>query len=169
MFNNINVLIVEANRNGDIEFLKEKEFNGEFNPTDVTEPEGWNWLHSCNLLNPSPPKTINFYIEKGVDINAQDMYGMTPLHYAMRIKNLDAIKTLLEAGANPNIPNEDGITALNYINGMPKELDLLKLMLEKGANPNHSNGQHGILEGIKKYRSDEPEFIPVIAMMEKYI
>ncbi|WP_410522814.1 ankyrin repeat domain-containing protein [Pasteurella multocida] len=29
---------------------------------------------------------VNFYIENGVEISTQDMYGMTPLHYAMRAK-----------------------------------------------------------------------------------
>ena len=75
---------------------------------------------------------MEFYIKHGVEINAQDMYGMTPLHYALRSKNIDAAIALLKAGANPNLPNERGITPLSYINGFPERLDLLQLMLDNG-------------------------------------
>lgn len=37
---------------------------------------------------------------------------MTPLHYTMRAKNGDAALALLEAGANPDIPNQDNVTPL---------------------------------------------------------
>ena len=111
---------------------------------------------------------MEFYIKHGVEINAQDMYGMTPLHYALRSKNIDAAITLLKAGANPNLPNERGITPLSYINGFPERLDLLQLMLDNGGDVDFFTGQHGILEGIKKYRSQDPKFKPVIELMEKY-
>ena len=75
---------------------------------------------------------------------------------------------MLNAGADPNIPDRDNATALAYINGMPEEIELLKLMLEKGGDVHFNNGQHGILEGIKKYSSEDPKFKPVIELMEKY-
>ena len=75
---------------------------------------------------------------------------------------------LLKAGANPNTPNEKNITPLAYINGMPEELDLLKLMLEKGGDVNFDTGGGSILEKIKKYRSKDLRFAPVIKLMEKY-
>ena len=51
-------------------------------------------------MNPDepPPVTISYLINQGIPINAQDVYGMTPLHYAMRSKNADAAIALLEAG-----------------------------------------------------------------------
>ncbi|HDL6202557.1 TPA: ankyrin repeat domain-containing protein, partial [Mannheimia haemolytica] len=69
----------------------------------VTPLERWNWLHQCNLNSyaPAPLSVIEFYIQNGVEINAQDCYGMTPLHYAMRAKNVDAAIALLNAGADP--------------------------------------------------------------------
>ncbi|MPX05749.1 ankyrin repeat domain-containing protein, partial [Moraxella catarrhalis] len=65
-----------------------------------------NWLHKVtDSMNPDepPPVTISYLINQGIPINAQDVYGMTPLHYAMRSKNADAAIALLEAGADPNI------------------------------------------------------------------
>lgn len=137
----------------------------------VTSPSRWNRLHRL-LLTPrpdyAPVASVNFYIRHGVPVNAQDCYKNTPLLYAMRAQNVAAARALLEAGADPNIPGRDGVTPLAYINGMPQELELLQLMLDKGADVNFFTGQHGILEGIKKYSSNDPRFKAVIEMMEKY-
>lgn len=131
----------------------------------------FNWLHQL-LITPrpdyAPVASVNFYIRHGVPVNAQDCYKNTPLLYAMRAQNVAAARALLEAGADPNIPGRDGVTPLAYINGMPQELELLQLMLDKGADVNFFTGQHGILEGIKKYSSNDPRFKAVIEMMEKY-
>lgn len=160
--------IIGANWDGDIDFLQQMANEKQFDPLHITEVESWNYLHRANLINPSPKETIQFYIEQGVPVNAQDCYGMTPLHYAMRAQNVEAAKLLLEAGANPNTPNEKSITPLAYINGMPEALDLLKLMLEKKGNVNFDTGGGSILEKIKKYRSKDLKFSPVIRLMEKY-
>ena len=106
-------------------------------------------------FNPKEPpkKTIEFFTEKGVPINAQDSYGMTPLHYAMRGENAEAAIALLEAGADPNVPNRDNIIPLAMIGGMPERLDLLKLMLDKGANTHYKNGNNelSIVNSMKKH------------------
>ena len=167
----LDMQIVVANREGDIPFL-EKIFlvDKKADILKVTSSH-WNWLHRL-LITPrpdyAPVASVNFYIRHGVPVNAQDCYKNTPLLYAMRAKNVAAARALLEAGADPNIPNIENITPLAYINGMPQELELLQLMLDKGADVNFFTGHHGILEGIKKYRSNDPRFKAVIEMMEKY-
>jgi len=55
-------------------------------------------------------------IDAGADINAQDKDGWTALHLAARHGNSEAVRLLLDNGANPDLvtkPNEDGITALD--------------------------------------------------------
>ncbi|MFZ7136494.1 ankyrin repeat domain-containing protein, partial [Avibacterium avium] len=105
---------------------------------EVSNEDKWNWLHQLLMgfdpAYPPPRETIEFFIKKGVPVNAQDIYGMTPLHYAMRSKNGDAAIALLEAGADPNIPNQDNLRPLSMIGYMPNRLDILKMMLDKGAN-----------------------------------
>lgn len=161
--------IVEAYANNDLELLEDIFVRKKIaDPLLVTDMEKWNYLHRSLLYFHPSVDIIELFIKLGIDVNAQDIYGMTPLHYAMQGKNVDAAIALLNAGADPNIEDIDTSTPLAYINGMPKELALLSLMLEKGGNVHHFNGQHGILEGIKKYRINNPDFKPVIELMEKY-
>lgn len=163
--------VIEANREGNLSLLKETFFiKKELNILEVTPSDKWNWLHSCNFnpRSPAPLSVMKFYIQHKVPINAQDAYGMTPLHYALESDNIDGAIALLEAGANPNLPNKRRITPLAYINGFPERLDLLQLMLDNGGDVNFFNGHNGILEGIKKYRAQDPRFTPVIELMEKY-
>lgn len=165
----IEELIVEANFDNNIEFLQEIFLEKKITDINkITEFDKWNYLHRILCYSSPSVDLVNFYISGGLDVNAQDVYGMTPLHYALESKNVEAAIALLEVGANPNLPNIRGITPLCYINGYPERLDLLQLMLDKGGDVDFFTGQHQILEGIKKYRAQDPIFIPVIELMEKY-
>lgn len=48
-------------------------------------------------------KSLGFYYSQ-TDINVQDKYGNTPLHYSAKIGNAEICNWLLERGANPNTP-----------------------------------------------------------------
>ena len=141
-------LIVKANSNDNINFLNE--------------------VHRILCyFNPSL-ELVRFYINNGLDINAQDKYGMTPLHYAMRSKNVDAAIALLNAGANPNIQNQDNLVPLSMIGYLPDRLDVLELMLEKGADIHFLvNENESILESYKP-TSSEPHLNPIYKLMMKY-
>lgn len=136
----------------------------------VTSVENWNWLHTAlmDFNKEMPPReSIEYLIGKGVDVNAQDCYCMTPLHYAMRKENVGAAMALLEAGANPNAANLKNIIPLAYINGQPEELDLLQLMLDKGGDVHFYNGYETILEGVKEHSLKNKKLLPVVDMMQK--
>jgi ankyrin repeat protein len=61
--------------------------------------------------------------------------GLTALHYAARQGALDAVRILVDKGADLDQTDPDGINALLFatING---HTDVAALLLEKGANPN---------------------------------
>jgi ankyrin repeat protein len=64
----------------------------------------------------------------------------TPLMYAARQNSIDAARALAAAGADLNLTDPDGTTALVFaiING---HFDLARLLVEKGANPNVADSQ----------------------------
>jgi hypothetical protein len=55
--------------------------------------------------------TIAFLIEAGANPNAQNLDGATPLHRAVRTRCAEAVKALLDRGADPAIKNKNGSTA----------------------------------------------------------
>lgn len=171
--------VAHANWKGDIVFLNNVFLiDNILAILAVTEEAKWNWLHRSLMHIPNQAKewtgtplaTVKFYIDKGVPINAQDSYKMTPLHYAMRGRNAEAAIALLEAGANPNIPNRDNIIPLAMIGGMPERLDLLELMLVKGGNVHYMNGDNelDIIDSMEKHLGGQEKFIPVIQLLKEY-
>ncbi|MFD1246039.1 ankyrin repeat domain-containing protein [Paralysiella testudinis] len=158
--------IVGANWDGNIQFLQDSVDKGLFDPLKITEPEHWNYLHRANLIRPSPERTILFYLEKGVPINAQDCYGMTPLHYAVRSGNYEAVKVLLEAGANPNISNQDGSNPLDLGFELPVNLNLIELLLQHGADIHHEVNGWTVINFIKEYDPNPNK--ELMQLLEKY-
>ena len=54
------------------------------------------------------PEVIALLAEIGLDVNARNETGQTPLHIARIYDNLAAVRTLLELGADPNAQDEAG-------------------------------------------------------------
>jgi len=59
-------------------------------------------------------KDLKSYLANGGDPNAKDRRGRTPLHYAAREGNLEAVRLLLEHKADPNAKDRRGRTPLHY-------------------------------------------------------
>ena len=104
---------------------------------EVTEKEKWNFLHRAlvSVTMKSTPRMINHLIGLNVDVNAADCYGNTPLHYATRSKDRNIIKLLIDAGANINHINLDGITPLRHmLLSKPIDIDIVDFLLSNGAD-----------------------------------
>lgn len=129
-------LTFDSLEEGDIK-KAEEFFNSGVDIFRVTESK-WNWLHQVLMGIPSetPAKSIKYLIDKGVSPTAKDYYGMTPLHYAMRGKNIEAAKVLLEAGADPNARDiEGGLISFKMACCMyPFNKELVELFLQHGAD-----------------------------------
>ena len=121
-----------------------------------TEKEGWNYLHRSLLgsrRQPSP-RMLKLLIELGNDVNAIDIYGNSPLHYAARLRNSALVGVLLDAKADVNRVNKDGVSPLRQsVLGKPKDHDSIRLLLEAGAD------MHQKTEGGKTVR----EYVDIVA------
>lgn len=70
----------------------------------------------------------------GADINTVDRFGNTSLLYAVTW-NVSLAETLLSLGANPNIPNEQGLTPLEHSLNL-NNFSLAEKLITSGADLN---------------------------------
>jgi len=85
------------------------------------------------------------------DQTARDEAGRTLLGFAVeqslrKQMPLDAVRALLDAGADPDqllTPNEPAVLQMIFESSSPNSNDLLKLLLDRGANPN-MHDIHGV-------------------------
>ncbi|MEG9491161.1 ankyrin repeat domain-containing protein [Mannheimia indoligenes] len=169
----LGVNILDAIATDDFELLEKLFKQGEKSYLETSPKEGWNWLHKSLLgFESDEPsgKMVEYLISKGITVNAQDCYGMTPLHYAMRSKNVEAAIALLNAGADPNIPNQDNLIPLRMCIRYPDRLDLLELMLKNGGNVHYFDGNKELLQAIKDFKGNDPDpkYAAFIQKLEEY-
>ncbi|KAF9768707.1 hypothetical protein IL306_013948 [Fusarium sp. DS 682] len=87
------------------------------------------------------PAIIRALVNGGLDINATDMDGNTALHSTSRNEeNVDGLRILLEAQADPHLVNKSGETAFQIV-ARYGDKEVLSLFLEAGSDVNaHANG-----------------------------
>ncbi|HID36615.1 MAG TPA: ankyrin repeat domain-containing protein [Ghiorsea sp.] len=91
----------DAAKSGNIQVLKQALADG----YDINTIDG---KHNTALHHATKQKkydTMRFLIENGAHLQMQNDWLSTPLHLCE--KNIDAIRILLEAGADPNILDKD--------------------------------------------------------------
>src|SRR5262245_54218026 len=79
--------------------------------------------------------TIRTLLKQHAEVNAPQADGMTALHWAAYLDDLEITKVLIEANANVKATNRYGITPLSLacLNGNGS---MVELLLERGADPN---------------------------------
>ncbi|KAI8977055.1 hypothetical protein BDF20DRAFT_835889 [Mycotypha africana] len=90
-------------------------------------------------------------------LNVQDVYGDTALSIAARIGNKKLVRLLLEAGANAEIPNEEGMTAQDYITEAERNNRFQPPMQPMAANDSSSSSlpyQQQSSKSEAEYRKD---------------
>ncbi|CAH1777243.1 unnamed protein product [Owenia fusiformis] len=107
--------------------------------------------------------TIKLLIRKGADINARslitgrfkDTPGETPLHIAAESLNIENIKLLLEAGADPEIEDQDGASLLTKAVQCWPTLEKTNAILELGVcdvNAMNSKGVTPLMACLERSR-----------------
>src|ERR1700687_6021832 len=76
---------------------------------------------------------------KTSDVNLKDQRESTPLMYAAGFGSLDAVRILLDAGADVNAKNALSVSALLWCAG---DLEKVRLLVSKGADVNARSKQN---------------------------
>ena len=80
-------------------------------------------------------ETVKVLVENEANINARNIYGLTPLHYSARRGQLEVTKFLIEKGADINAKDKNSFTPLHW-SAKKKCLEVTKFLIEKGADIN---------------------------------
>ncbi len=81
------------------------------NDADVNKP-GWTPLHYAATAGNVP--IIELLLENSAYIDAESPNGSTPLMMAAMYGSPESVKTLIQAGADLNVKNQLGLTALDF-------------------------------------------------------
>eukprot|EP00957_Ditylum_brightwellii_P028957 2187492-Ditylum_brightwellii.AAC.1 len=98
---------------------------------NIGDNEGKTPLHMAS--SKSDLQIAAFLLDHNAVVNSQDHACNTPLHYA---STAPMVQFLLDVGgANPNIPNSDGLCAL-HIAILKRDADSVKCLIERGTEVN---------------------------------
>ena len=91
-------------------------------------------LHSAFLQHAAfPVEVTRLLVENGAKLDVQNNLGQTPLFCAVRLQSghPNIVKILLEAGADPSIKDNEGLSIYKYLGyGRPKGEEDMKRYLE---------------------------------------
>ena len=96
-------------------------------------------------------------IKMADNVDFQDANGCSYLHIACQSHYIEAIKLLLELGANPNINNKRGFSPIIKAIGSINENNnaILEMMLQHGLDLNKMEGHMTLKEKIESFEDDE--------------
>ena len=117
-----------------------------FDPNTKTAGDHWNLLHASlvSVMKKPSIRVIKRLIDLGVDVDARDAEGWTPLHFAVRTKDTDVVQALIDANATVNVLNEEGISPLHLCFTLsPFQKRIAGALLAAGADPRLQNGETG--------------------------
>ena len=105
----------DAARQGDAELVIKLVQDG----MDVNQPnlEGQTPLMLAAQAERNGAAVIDLLLAQGAKVNEVDTYGNTALIYAAQAGDLDAVKLLVEHGADTSLENKSGSKALDFAIG----------------------------------------------------
>ncbi len=103
------------------------------NKTLLYIPIKYNYIDLINTILEYDKKTISVSI-----CNVRDAKGNTSLHYAIKNKNLEIVRKLIQAGSNPLFENINSMNALHFA-VYSREYDVIKFILASIDNEKKIN------------------------------
>ena len=100
---------------------------------NIADADGDTSLHAAISADCSK-ETLQEIIDHGVNVNAMNEQGRTPLLLGCFYRHMDSVKVLLEAGADPTITDKEGLSCLHAaIDGYCSK-DILQALIDHGAH-----------------------------------
>ena len=89
--------------------------------------------------------------------NFQDYQGVSYLDMACQAHSLEAIRLLLDLGANPNINDKRGLSPITYALGRinPNNKAILEIMLQYGLDLKKMEREQTLKEWIEMFEEEE--------------
>ena len=105
-------------------------------------PNGYHPLHYAAATGNI--KTIHSWLASGADVNVTNEFAQTPLMYACEYLKEECVTELLRLGANVQMIDYNGNTALHFISrwhntSESKILRMTKMLIKTGCNPTTRN------------------------------
>ena len=108
-----------------------------------------------DAVSKNDPEEVRKLVKKnpGFDLNAWDEYGKTALFNSSYKGNLTMVRALLKLAANPDAPNQDGITPLGHFISSGNS-SIIKALLDAGAKPNALDSRGNPVLCVAVHRND---------------
>lgn len=118
-------------RSGDVgKFMEKYNDRKSFSPSNLEVCLGMNVLHHAVMSENLKMVKLVAGLMDDIDVNCQDSYGWTPLHFASMVGSIASINYLLEMGANKLALTHQGHTPFDVRNG-PKADTIAGLLAPK--------------------------------------
>ena len=95
-------------------------------------------LVHCAWLNTDIAK-VETLLRRRANVDTQDKYKKTALHYAATNNRLDIVQKLVDEKANLEVEDDDGNTPIHYVVEQPEHYAIAKLLVQKGVSLKHKN------------------------------
>jgi ankyrin repeat protein len=125
-----------------------------------TRWESWIW-RSCtgNNGNRDDPAYVGALLAAGADPQAR-AFGKTALHFTAKAGFVGATTVLLDAGADPDASDDEGLTPLWHLLRSGRRADraaIARLLVEAGASPSARDGRGRRLTAVVAADGSRPE------------
>jgi len=161
--------LLQACKQGDLERMRSLLDDDNVDVNIANDEDRSTCLHECSSRECQYVEITKLLLkQKHCNVNAQDINGKTPLHYAVLYYSFENIKLLLEYNAKANIKDRTGSTAIDFavdsadeelikllVDDSEKLTDVLKLLKRKKKKKLKNCTLHNNLEsvGAKKFYS----------------
>ena len=96
---------------------------------------GYTALHrACIIYHDCSPEVLSCLIENGADVNLSTDKNRTPLMTACEYGHVNTVTFLIEHGANVNLQDWTGLTAVHYAVRGSQACEILSCLMENGAD-----------------------------------